>query len=58
MTLSEYIKKHGRQECAKRFQVSLRTVDYWAKGSFKPRRNEQLPRVLKASGLSVGDVYR
>ena len=58
MTLSEYIKKHGRQECARKFGVSLRTVDYWAKGEFKPRRVSQLPGVLKASGLSIGDVYR
>ena len=58
MTLSEYIKKHGRQDCAKRFGVSLRTVDYWARGDFKPQRKEQLPRVMKESGLSLADIYR
>jgi hypothetical protein len=58
MTLSEYIKSHGRQVCAKQFRVSLRTIDYWARGDFKPRRVSQLPLVMKRSGLSIEDVYR
>ena len=56
--LPAYIRKYGRKTCANRFQVSLRTIDYWANGTCWPRRKTQLPRVLEASGLSIGDVYR
>lgn len=56
MSLRDYIDKHGKEKCARKWGVSLRTVEYWHAGDTIPRR-KKLPLVLKTTGLTHADIY-
>ncbi len=56
MTLPEYIAKHGKEKCARKWGVSLRTVEYWFAGETLPRRSK-LPHIIKTTGLTHAELY-
>lgn len=56
MTLRDYIDKHGKEKCAKKWRVSVRTVEYWYAGTTIPQRTK-LPLVLETTGLTHSDIY-
>jgi hypothetical protein len=56
MTLSDFIEKRGRQECAELFGVSIRTIDYWKSGDIKPPP-DKLSVIVKTTGLTPNEIY-
>lgn len=54
--LAQYIEKHGRQECADKWDVSIRTIDYWKSGEIQPPP-DKLPVIIKTTGLTPNDIY-
>lgn len=56
MTLVQYIKKHGVTECARKFDVTERTVYNWMTRKGFPQR-KKLAIVQRVSGLTPNQIY-
>jgi hypothetical protein len=58
MTLKEYIRIRGVQNCATEWNVTRMTVYNWLNGKSWPSRNRHLPRILATTKLTAEQIYR
>lgn len=55
MTLSEYIREHGDEACAKRWGMSARGVAAWRRGERKPEP-WKAKEIIRESGVLTWDA--